>query len=437
MFWFVLGREPLLSTAEIFSVLRIPFGESEAYEYQPSVLRVSLRGAKNERRSNPLFDPNHLINRLGGTIKIGQELGQDLSEEKLLDAMIAELETIEGKLHFGISLYSPPSSTDVETRFIASSPTTPTVIEDWGKEIKKRLKEKGRSVRYIFKDELTLSSVTVEKNGLVEKGREFLVYGGVGIDCNQYLLAKTTAVQPFEQFSARDFNRPGRDARSGMLPPKLAMMMINLADNSLAVGAHGRAPLPQRVLLDPFCGSGTILTEAILLGYKNIIGTDISDKAVIDTKQNLNWTISHYNLKSEIFNLKILQGDITNLSNALAPESIDAIVTEPFLGPPLRGRETVEQIKKTALELNHLYFQSFKEFKKILRPGGVVVFIFPRFLVGGEWVTISNRVVPDIQKLGFTVERLLPEKLNPEPFVLYHRDRQRVGREIWKFTLRS
>jgi len=82
LFWFVLGREPLLSTAEIFSVLRIPFGESEAYEYQPSVLRVSLRGAKNERRSNPLFDPNHLINRLGGTIKIGQELGQDLSEEK-------------------------------------------------------------------------------------------------------------------------------------------------------------------------------------------------------------------------------------------------------------------------------------------------------------------------------------------------------------------
>src|SRR5205823_3602162 len=91
------------------------------------------------------------------------------------------------------------------------------------------------------------------------------------------------AVQPFEQFSARDFGRPGRDDLSGMLPPKLAIIMINLAANDTI-----------SVLLDPFCGSGTILSEALLLGYKNLIGSDISEKAVADTKTNLDWIANKF-----------------------------------------------------------------------------------------------------------------------------------------------
>ena len=90
----------------------------------------------------------------------------------------------------------------------------------------------------------------------------------------QFSLAQTEAVQPFEQFSARDFGRPGRDDLSGMLPPKLAIIMINLAQTPL-----------NSILLDPFCGSGTILSEAVLLGYTNLIGTDISEKAIADSKK--------------------------------------------------------------------------------------------------------------------------------------------------------
>ena len=35
-------------------------------------------------------------------------------------------------------------------------------------------------------------------------------------------------MQDFEQWGARDYGRPSRDAVRGMLPPKLARMMVNL-----------------------------------------------------------------------------------------------------------------------------------------------------------------------------------------------------------------
>ncbi len=144
-------------------------------------------------------------------------------------------------------------------------------------------------MRYVENKEEALSSVTVAKNGLTNRGREFLISPlfkeGAG-GGQRYSLAKTEAVQPFEQFSARDFGRPGRDDLSGMLPPKLAMIMINLAQTSL-----------NSILLDPFCGSGTILSEALLLGYKNLIGSDISEKAVEDTKINIDWIAKEFNKK--------------------------------------------------------------------------------------------------------------------------------------------
>ena len=88
----------------------------------------------------------------------------------------------------------------------------------------------------------------------------------------------TKAIQPIESLGERDFGRPYRDAKSGMLPPKLAMMMINLAGQSLGA-----------TILDPFCGSGTILMEAATIGYTNLMGSDISPKAIDDTRQNFAW----------------------------------------------------------------------------------------------------------------------------------------------------
>ena len=115
---------------------------------------------------------------------------------------------------------------------------------------------------------------------------------------------------------------------------------------------------------------------------------------------------------------------------------MDAIVTEPYLGPPLTGQETGEHIRKNISELTDLYLAAFQEFKRILKPAGAVVFLIPRFFVKGKWLTISDAILPKIKKLGFTPEPLLPKKIHSEPFLTYRRPGQRVGREIWKFKLR-
>jgi len=65
----------------------------------------------------------------------------------------------------------------------------------------------------------------VEENDLLASGGEHVLMGVEG----KLMIGQTEAVQPYKQWSARDFGRPARDPKSGMLPPKLARLMINLS----------------------------------------------------------------------------------------------------------------------------------------------------------------------------------------------------------------
>lgn len=391
--WFILGHEPILSASEIFSFLGT--NDLPSFELKIPVLKTEAE-----------FNASELMNRLGGTIKIGREIGSGLKEEELISLIQNSVKEIEGKITFGISLYSDlPKG----------------AVGDWGKEIKRILKGEGRSVRYVYKNEPVLSSVTVEKNELTTAGKEFLVLKESGY----FSVAETVAVQPFESFSLRDYGRPGRDDLSGMLPPKLAIMLLNLArlDES-------------EKLLDPFCGSGTIISEALLLGQKNVYGCDLSDKAVRDSKMNIDWLLEKYREKIAGAKWEVKTCDVRELSSTFGPASINAIVTEPYLGIPRKGKELGTQLQEQAEELSGLYLSAFNEFKKILSPGGRVIFIIPRFsLPKDQWITISDRLVPELEKIGFIPERLLPETIRREHYILYRRPGQFVGREIWSFRL--
>lgn len=380
-FWFVLGRETLIAAAELRAVLNL----SETHIMNGVLI------APTDRL------PQELIKQLGGTIKIAQEIATAITEKELQDLIEKELKKVEGKINFGLSFYSQ-TNTDIRE------------IKKIGLQIKKSLKNQGYSVRYVENKESTLSSVTVEKNGLTGRGREFLIQQ----NGQKFSLAKTEAVQPFEEFGARDFGRPGRDDVSGMLPPKLAMIMINLAQTS-----------KDGVLLDPFCGSGTIISEALLLRYKNIIGSDITEKSVADTKLNLDWTKQRYG--AETNNIKIFQSDIKDIGRHVAKKSIDAIATEPYLGAPLKGNESREVLYSQANELKALYIESFRQFAAILKSRGTVIFIIPRFKFKNDWIIIDCQ--KDIEALGF---KHIPF-FDKFPHLLYARPNQRVGREIWKF----
>jgi tRNA (guanine10-N2)-dimethyltransferase len=380
---FILGVNPSLSIAEINSLL-------------PGAII-------NWQQNNIIFIETdkpiqaiELMNRLGGTIKIAKVINEfkHLKQNVLIEKMISVLpKTSDNKFLFGISNYG-------------------LNIQEFklGLEIKKKLKKQGVSSRLVTSSEKVLSSVVVTQNKLIGPGIEFLLIN----DNNKVVLAKTLSVQPFKELSKRDYGRPARDSRSGMLPPKIAQIMINLSQTK-----------PGNVLLDPFCGSGTILTEAMAINYQNLLGVDSSEKAIKDTQQNINWIKKKYSLGD--LKITVRKADATKL-DIIKPNSIDAIITEPYLGPQ-RGKIDYNETRK---KLNLLYSQSISEFKKVLKTSGRVVMVWPIFRESN----IEVRLSPNIT--GFKITNPIPKslknnkhlKLTNRHTIIYGRSGQRVWREI-------
>lgn len=391
-YFFVLGNNKTLSVAELSSI----FEEASTGNLLGG--GVFVFDAKNE------IDARNLIKKIGGTIKIGMITKEihELKQGNIVKEVkeLANIKDFEGKFKYGISNYG---KTKINTKQLAM-------------ELKKHLRENNVSCRWVTSKENTLSSVVVEQNGLTDKGLEIVLLKYR----NKVLIGKTLAVQPFKELSKRDYGRPARDDESGMLPPKLAQIMINLS--------HGSK---DNVLLDPFCGSGTIITEAMLLGYKKLIGTDVSKKAIDDTKNNIDWVSQ--NVGCETPGIKLNNVSATDLSKHIKPASIDVIVTEPFLGPQ-RGYLDLNKIKK---ELEKLYSDSIKEFKKVLKPDGRIVMLWPVFKIGKN----EQKISPSINGLKI-VNPIPKEFLNKQNIeltdrntIVYGREGQRVWREIIILTI--
>lgn len=382
---FQLGREPHISVSEIKAVFACDHVSYDIDTEDSRYLTIETTQA---------LDPDALIHMLGGTIKIAEYIGTAENPVDKIAAYLTEARP-EGKIEFSIS--------GNEARRL-------------GLHIKKTLIAEGRSARYIEAN----NTATIIHNRLVEKKSDITI---VGSD-----IFVTRAVQPIEEWSERDYGRPGRDSTSGMLPPKLARIMINLS------GAH-----TNDVILDPFCGSGTILTEALLMGFTHVIGSDHSPTAIEDSKKNIAWTRTHTTTPARIARQSVAGGlqhnntstlllsDVRKLNSPLGSASVNAIITEPYLGKPLRGSEPEHFVREQVGELKKLYAESFASFHTLLKPKGVVIFITPRFKRGNDWITIDCQEA--IKKTGFDILPFSEE----HPHLLYFRPTQHLGREIWRF----
>ncbi len=374
---FILGRTPELSIAEINAVFKrfvwnfIPLvRSSEVYILESDAIDI------------------HLLNKtLGGTVKIGtviaiankEQLTEVISIDLLTQKIFAEY---KGKVQFGISIYDGGDKNTADNLY--------SQVNVISKGIKALLEEKDISSRFAFSKEKSLSSVTVDKNKLIKKGAEILFIAAQ----DGVYIGKTLCVQEYEAFSKRDYGRPVRDMKSGVMPPKLARMMVNLSGIKT-----------EEVLLDPFCGSGTVIQEAVLLGYKNILGRDGSDKAIRDSLENLSWLKdnTHFHAK-----LNIKQFDVRKVSDDILENSVSAVVTEPYLGPTLHGEIYSEKLRSTRYELRNLYLSAFTEFRKILKQNGIVVMILPVF-TQREFLNYME-ILEEIKKIGFSQIRLSDQK---------------------------
>ncbi len=160
---------------------------------------------------------------------------------------------------------------------------------------------------------------------------------------------------PYEQ-KKRDLNRPYKDYLT--ISPSRAMILVNLS----------RA---KKNLLDPFCGLGTIAMEAIVLGIKNIYISDIDKKVLSKAKSNLKWAQKEYGKIS--VHAKAM--DARNMDY----RGIEAIATEPYLGPALKEKPSKRDAEKIAKHLEDLYRKFFNSAYDVLKKDGKVAIVFPVF----------------------------------------------------------
>ncbi|MFH1171058.1 MAG: hypothetical protein V1778_00785 [bacterium] len=389
----ILGRQPELSVAELCAV-----AHRHCVTIEPlNDFAAFVQGDETWVDRFALF---------GGLVKVGEVLAHVPNIDGLFaDDTVRQLHAalpVKGKVVFGISAYGSPS-------FIRST-------QAFSKRIKVFLAENGRPARFLLGERGTLSSVVVDKERLVERGMELLLFERP----REIVIAKTVAVQHYEEFSTRDYGRPQRNATSGMLPPKLARILLHLADVDEST-----------TLMDPFCGSGTILQEALLLGFQSLIGSDQSDKAIRETKANLAWLAKHE--QRELPAVRSFQSDVNNLGRVLLPATIGCVVTEPYLGPPQKGGEDVLAIRA---ELEVLYQKAFRVFAQLLEDGGKVVFLLPVFFRNAKphfimnldaWLTEGFRLIDPLPPEWLTA---FEKRLTFRKTLLYIRPGQRVGREI-------
>lgn len=408
---FVLGREPHLSIAELATVLN-PYGP----EWERALVEREVLVVPTNRDVDPM-----LLVRLGGTIKIGavwREVpheGFDGSDAAIGAWILAQAPGAR-KLRFGYSVYDcgggPTRVGAVRAALRRGAPAQ----KQW-------LAANGRSVRWVTAQTPTLSSVVVAKNHLLPpEGVEVLVL----VTPDHVLLGVTRAVQPFADWSARDYGRPSRDARSGMLPPKLARIMLHLA----------RAPM-DGVVLDPFCGSGTVLTEAMMLGIRQAVGIDLSAKAIADAEANVAWVRARVPTDT-VVHCRV--ADARAVDQFLLPRSVDAVVTEPYLGRPRSPHPHQGSTAADAeiQELRRLYIDAFRACARVLKSGGRVVFVSPVFRLpsGDRPVDVTD----EIRSFGFQRSAPFPSVLQFHPVLRdvgdlpYARDDQRVGRRVLVYT---
>ena len=383
----IAGRQPLISLAEIQAL----------YDKAARLVGKKLVFFEINEDGEENIPPD--INRLGGSLKLGRFFDTDFSK---LAKFLATAHP-EGKITLGISDFSKQKKSGL--------------AKQKSMELKRNLARVGRSVRVITSNEPEISSATAHHNQLGEKAGCFEIFL---IDHEIYLSLGT---QNITAYTERDQARPARDAKVGMLPPKLAQILINLC---------GKLPEGARVL-DPFCGTGVVLQEAAIMGYIPY-GTDLNERMVEYSKKNLSWLFNERNQKrfkilpdliqkkDQILNT-ISVGDATSFT---WEGEIDAVAFEGYLGAPMSKPPVDIKFKTEKAKCREIAMGFLKNITPQIKSGTPVVMALPAWLrENGKYAGLN--ILDEIQEMGYNFEKF--QDLSQSD-LLYYREGQIVAREI-------
>lgn len=428
---FILGKNWKLSVAEVVSLLK-------SRAYTPRIIDISQSFVVIELDN--ALDPSIIVD-LGGTIKIGRVI-TEISVETVKKAFLERSKQAKSDIQTSLS-----SNNTVERVFDASkissifgvsiyfvgtyfSQSSIRIQRFLGGYFKKNLASRGEKAKFMgfprSRHVPQLTHVEVLKKGLVDNSAEILFCIGK----EEAFLSKAVAVHnPFE-FQKRDVERPFQ-RKIFSISPRLAKILVNLS-----------MCLPRSVLLDPFCGVGTIIQEAALMKMK-VIGVDRDSWCVKAARANLDWLKKEYPSQLKGMASTILLGDARKLTNQIETNSVDGIATEPALGPALRFIPTVSRANRIIIDLKSLYYDFLEEAYKVLKCEGHLAIVSPLVRTrtyAPVYLDIDKRAELDgfkkvypIKREDFAIENKMVEELTKQTFFTDAEKRHKIVRQIHIF----
>lgn len=395
LYAFQLGRKHRLCLCELLMVL----GKENLIENNKDCAIFKIPNLK---------DPQALQDRLGGTIKIIKlvakfdNLDSPKKKEEKIKESIAEImesffEDAKGKIPFGLSIFN-------QTTF---------GIKDLLNFGKKTLKELGLNCRFVNNPPTkNPKPSTIYKAKIISKGIDLnLIHGE-----EHTYLGHSVALQNIDNYSLRDYEKPCRDAKVGMMPPKLAQIMINLAGKDVST------------IYDPFCGSGTTLLEGMLMPHiKAVIGSDLDARMCDFSNQNCKWLKEKFKTYGD-FNVferdaRFLNSEVLK-QHGISSENIDAIVTEGFLGLPQSRVPEAEKRDQIFRTLANLHLNWLTAVHKITRKNCKVIMCVAAFRINSGSGSNKIEYLPRLKELVAAAGYHITDGF------LYDREDQIVAREV-------
>ena len=381
MIWFALWREHKLSIAEILAV----FPEWRTVYFSNDILILDWINKDVALKK---------ANSLWWTIKIIEIIDTDIIDDALKS---------EWKFKYWLSTFWDKKN-----------------LKEILNTTKKILKENDISSRFVNKDFTNLSSAQILWEKLVQSSTDYNFI----FDFDNKYIWKTIWIQDIYNYSKRDFNKD-RDMQTGMLPPKLCQMMINLSW--------------WKNIYDPFVWLWTILIESILMWNKKVYWSDLNQTMVENSRNNINNFAKENNIILEDSDFIKLNAKFINESNILIEKEIDAIVTEWYLWEIMTQKNiSVERIEKQKESILSIYDKFFLNLKNIDYKWNLVV-CFPFWEINSKYIYFEEvyKIINDF----CDIEKLFPdnfENITTKAWsLLYKREKQLVWREIFKLKIKA
>jgi tRNA G10 N-methylase Trm11 len=341
---------------------------------------------------------------LAGVHKVAEILAEvDRAEGLDLDILA---DSASDKMKWAVSTYS--DSKDSAEEFAETlQQSLKEAFKAWG--VRKTKMLRGELYRLGSSWEYEVSSQRLREEKVIEDGFEVLA-----VKYRNWLIGRTIAVVDHLGYRRRDLERPFQDPKITM-PPKLARILVNLTGCKRG-----------ETLLDPFCGLGTILGEAVMCGV-NVIGVDADATRVGNARRNLGWIIEQYGI--EDVKVEIHVGYAERLHKILRGRVVDGVATEPILLPPLKQPPPDQEAERMLEKASKTYCNSLPSISKHLKREGRAAIVIPCVKTRTSRV-LSFDLAKEAAKVGLKLCHLTSVKKFP---ILVEDPTQRVMRGVYLF----